>query len=73
MNQLGPTIKRLRTERGLSLEKLANAAGLTKAHVWEMERGNSANPSVSTLAGLAAALSVTAYTLLEAALTERAA
>lgn len=68
MSELGPTIKRLRTERGMSLQKLGDAAGLSKAHVWDLERSASDNPSVEALAGLAGALGVPAVDLFRAAL-----
>ena len=55
---------------GLSLQKAATAAGITKAHLREMERGKSANPCVSTLAGLGAALKVSPDALFSAALRD---
>lgn len=67
MSELGPMIKRLRTERGMSLQQLANAAGLSKAHVWDLERSASDNPSVEALAGLGAALGVSGVELFRAA------
>lgn len=67
MSTLGLTIKELRIKRGLSLQGVADAANMTKAHVWEMERGSSDNPSVSTLVALGAALGVSAVELFRAA------
>jgi len=43
---------------GLSLQKLADRAGVSKAHLWQLERGISVNPSVRTVEGLATALGI---------------
>lgn len=64
---LAALIATRRAERGLSLQKVADAAGCTKAHIWDMERGGSVNPCVSTLVGLGNALSVPASELFAAA------
>ena len=58
MSQLGKAIKRQREERSMSLQDVAEEAGLTKAHVWELEQGNSRNPRVKSLLGLAVALNM---------------
>jgi transcriptional regulator with XRE-family HTH domain len=55
---LGDAMKASREQAGLSLQELATAAGLTKAHVWELERGRCTNPTVKTIHGLARALGV---------------
>lgn len=44
-----------RKAAGLSLSAAAEAAGITKAHLHDMESGRARNPGVSTLAGLAKA------------------
>lgn len=44
-----------REAAGLSLSAAAKAAGITKAHLHDMESGRARNPGVSTLAGLARA------------------
>nr|USU32975.1 helix-turn-helix domain-containing protein [Methylobacterium sp. OTU13CASTA1] len=49
-------LKRRRSELGFSLQDVAAAAGLTKAHVWGIESGGTANPSLGTIVGLAKAL-----------------
>lgn len=59
-----------RAELGLSLQKVASAAGSTKAHVWELEQGRTSNPCVSTLVRLSSALGVPAVLLFEAALSD---
>lgn len=54
---LGRTVKELRDARGLSQDHLAELAGLTGKFLGHIERGR-ANPTVDTLARLAAGLSV---------------
>lgn len=61
---LGTRIKLLRDLREMTLQEVADASGLTKSHVWEMERGKSVNPTVNAVWGLSAALSVPPATLL---------
>lgn len=64
------TIKTLRTERGMSLQDVATAANMSKAHVWELERGRSDNPSVLVLCALGKALDAPPMHLFEAAMPE---
>lgn len=52
---LGPRLRKLRLERGLSLRKLAIDAGITPALLSQVERSR-ANPSLGTLRALAVAL-----------------
>lgn len=61
---LGPRMNLLRHLRGMSLQAVADAAGLTKTHVWDMEQGNSTNPTVEAVWGLADALTVSPAQLL---------
>lgn len=52
---------RLRTYRmrkGFSLQKLADAVGASKAHIYELETGKSANPSLALLTALSRELDV---------------
>lgn len=56
---LGARIKLLRDLRGMTLQQVADASGMTKSHVWELEQGKSVNPTVNAVWGLAAALTVT--------------
>ena len=51
------TIQRLRQQRGLSQERLAELAGKSTKHIGEIERGR-ANVKLDTLARIAAALAV---------------
>lgn len=43
----------LRRNRGESLQKAADAIGISKAHLWELERGRTANPSMGLVQSLA--------------------
>ena len=65
---LAPLLAELRSGAGLSLQAVANRAGLTKAHVWELEVGRSTNPGVETLVGLARALETSPTSLFAAAI-----
>jgi transcriptional regulator with XRE-family HTH domain len=49
-------IKRRRTELSLSLEDVATRIGSSKAHVWELEKGRSKNPTLWMILGLCEAL-----------------
>lgn len=49
----GATLKNLRMKRGESLQRAADAVGISKAHFWELERGQSNNPSVNLLRAIA--------------------
>ena len=49
-------IKDLRQFRQMSLQDVADAAGLSKPHVWNLEKGISDNPGVQTVAAIADAL-----------------
>jgi transcriptional regulator with XRE-family HTH domain len=46
---LAAYIKRLRLKSGQSLQEVADAVGLSKAHVWELESGKSQNPTKEVL------------------------
>lgn len=61
---LATNLRRLRIARHLSLSELARATGVSKATLSGIENGR-ANPTVETLAGLAAALRVALVELLE--------
>jgi transcriptional regulator with XRE-family HTH domain len=61
--EIGQTIQRLRTARGLTQEGLARAANLTVTTIGRVERGENF-PETRTLALLAAALGSTVAELL---------
>lgn len=50
---IGARITRLRLDKGHSLQEVADAAGVSKAHIWELEKGRTENPSMKLLEGLA--------------------
>jgi transcriptional regulator with XRE-family HTH domain len=49
----GQRLHRLRIARSLSLQDVATATGISKAHVWNLEKGISDNPSVELAIKLA--------------------
>lgn len=59
---LGARLKELRIRTNQSLQKVADAVGASKAHIWELETGKSRNPSMELLQKLAEHFGVaTAY------------
>lgn len=54
----------VRAARGMSLEQVANAAGMTKSHIWELEKGRSSNPTVKAVWAISGALCVSPAWLL---------
>lgn len=50
---LASKIKVLRMKSGKSLQEVADAVGASKAHMWDIERGASKNPSLDLLGKLA--------------------
>jgi len=58
--RLGEKLRELRKERQLTLEKLAELAGLSKSYLWELENRESQRPSAEKLTSLADVLGVTA-------------
>jgi transcriptional regulator with XRE-family HTH domain len=62
---LGPAIRRVRRERGLTLEELAGEVGSSVAHLSRLESG-ARQPSLDGLLRIAAALGVEVGELLEA-------
>lgn len=63
--QLGDKIRKLRKKQGLTLEKLANKAGLSKSYLWELENRESQKPSAEKLTAVADALGVSSDYFLE--------
>lgn len=60
----GPKIKKLRVEKSLTLDQLAQMTESSKSYIWELENKNPPRPSAEKLAAIAAALSVTVDYLL---------
>lgn len=56
---LGSKLKELRLSKGKSLQEVANSVGVSKPHIWELERGTSKNPSLELVKNLAKYYSVT--------------
>ena len=61
---LGKKIKDLRTEKGYTLEELADKSESSKSYIWELENRNPPRPSGDKLAKIAKALGVTTDYLL---------
>lgn len=50
---LGARIAELRLSKEESLQQVADAVGVSKAHIWEMEKGRASNPSIALVERLA--------------------
>lgn len=68
---LASNVYRLRKDRGLTQEQLAEAVGVRQPRIAEVERGD-ANPRLDTLAKLAHALGVPVFALLDPDYLDRA-
>ncbi len=62
---LGEKIQRLRKEKGLTLEKLAELADSSKSYIWELENKNPPRPSAEKIAKIADQLGVEIEYLLD--------
>lgn len=71
MSCLGETIKVFRANRRMSLQDVATAAGLSKAHIWDLETGASSNPSIETLCKIGAALKMDVMQLCSASVADQ--
>jgi transcriptional regulator with XRE-family HTH domain len=60
--KLGKRLKMAREDKGLSQEKLAFNAGLNRAYIGYIERGER-NPSIKTMGKIAKALKIPLYEL----------
>lgn len=67
MSNLGKKLFESRRSHGYSLGDVARKSGLSKTHVWELERGSSTNPTISVLSRLADVLNVSLHALAYAA------
>jgi ribosome-binding protein aMBF1 (putative translation factor) len=59
-----------RERLNLSLQEVANRAGITKSHMWEMEQGRAVNPTIGTVHGIAKALGIPFVELAAGALND---
>lgn len=62
---LGAKLNELRLRKGESLQQTADAVGVTKTHIWELEKGKSANPSAELLRKVADHFKVTVDFLID--------
>lgn len=60
---LGARLRELRVGKGQSLQQVADAVSASKAHIWELEKGTSCNPSMELLTKLAGHFEVTVASL----------
>jgi len=60
---LGSELKRLRIKNNESLQDVATAVKASKAHIWDIERGASKNPSMDLLGRLATHFGVSVSSL----------
>jgi transcriptional regulator with XRE-family HTH domain len=56
---LATRVAKLRRQKGQSLQDVADAVGVSKAHIWEMEKGRADNPSMALVTHLADHFGVT--------------
>lgn len=70
-NTLGKRLRWLREQRGLSLDAIADVAGVSRQYIRQMELGQVGNPTVATLIGLSDALNVDAAGLFVAAVSDQ--
>ncbi len=64
-SKISTNIKKLRTEKGYSLEKVARLADLSLNTVMRVESGVNKNPTIETLTKIAKALNVGVNDLLK--------
>lgn len=62
---LGEKIQKLRKERGLTLDKLAELTDSSKSYIWELENKNPPRPSAEKISKIATQLGVTMDYLLD--------
>jgi transcriptional regulator with XRE-family HTH domain len=62
---LGEKIHQLRTQKGYTLEKLAELTESSKSYIWELENKNPPRPSAEKISKIAAILGVTADFLVD--------
>lgn len=62
---LGAKLNELRMRKGESLQQTADTVGVTKTHIWELEKGKSSNPSADLLRKLADHFKVTVDYLID--------
>src|SRR3954463_1719129 len=56
---LATRVAKLRRSKGKSLQEVGDAVGVSKAHIWELEKGRTDNPSMALVTRLADHFDVT--------------
>ena len=64
-NTLGGKIQKIRKQKGLTLEKLAELTGSSKSYIWELENRSPPRPSAAKIARIADELEVEIEYLLD--------
>lgn len=62
---LGLKIRQLRAEKKQSLQLVADAVGVSKAHIWELEKERTDNPSLALVTRLADHFNVSIHYLVD--------
>lgn len=62
---LGEKIRKLRKDKGYTLDRLAELTGSSKSYIWELENKNPPRPSAEKVGRIAEALGVTADFLID--------
>lgn len=62
---LGPKIRQLRTDGDQSLQQVADAVGVSRAHIWELEKERANNPSMALVTRLADHFNVSIHYLID--------
>ena len=65
MANLGEKLRKLRKEKGLTLEGLADKSSVSKSYLWELENRESQRPSAEKLTSIADALEMPVAFFLE--------
>ena len=68
---LAELLKSRRESLGMSLQDVADACGITKSHVWDMEQGNSFNPTLAVAIRLSICLGITINMMAAATLEQK--
>jgi transcriptional regulator with XRE-family HTH domain len=66
----GEKLRKLRIDKGFTLEELATRAGSTKAYIWQLENKSPARPSAELLLKIANTLGVSPDFLLDDSVVE---
>ena len=57
-------LSKLRSKKGVSLQKLADDVGVSKTHIWQLEKGVSKDPSLDIVKKIADYFNVSMESLL---------